>query len=173
MRRLFLHSHWAQYIFANTKHLYNICTMSAQRLRFCSNLYKCYANVLRLLGIWPVYWDEAFQHAPPSSLIGASNPRLIADVVTCADMSTYNVIPHLQLSDGLRIANSLSSWSIVNKLRDCWRHSPSLINIIIHVINTLLLRVWYACVAKAWAPLYKISILGWTRWWYLGTVNSK
>ena len=35
---------------ANIEHLHNIYTMSAQRLRRRPTLYKCYANVLYLLG---------------------------------------------------------------------------------------------------------------------------
>ena len=44
---------------AKTKHLYNIYTTSAQRLR--PTLYKCYTNVLCLLGWWiQELWNFVF-----------------------------------------------------------------------------------------------------------------
>ena len=43
----------------NTKHLYNIYTTSANVFDFGSTLYKCYANVLCLLGNSPAYsWSS-------------------------------------------------------------------------------------------------------------------
>ena len=45
---------------ANTKYLYNICTMLDQRRRRVPTLYKCYTNVLCLLGCQPHGSGSAF-----------------------------------------------------------------------------------------------------------------
>ena len=42
-------------------HLYNMYTTSAQRLRRCPTLYKCYTNVLCLLGCTIAALMEAFR----------------------------------------------------------------------------------------------------------------
>ena len=40
---------------ANTKHLYNICKILVQRRNVGPTLYKCYTNVLRLLGLGDLF----------------------------------------------------------------------------------------------------------------------
>ena len=64
-RLLYMDGH---YIPANTKHLYNICTTSSQRLRRWADvvqmLYKCFTNVLCLPGYWSsVLWNTTY-YAP-------------------------------------------------------------------------------------------------------------
>ena len=57
-----------------TKHLYNICTTSAQRHRRWSNIVQCYTNVLCLLGCSFVLLSAAYV----KNLHGQEMPRYLA-----------------------------------------------------------------------------------------------
>ena len=113
----------------NTKHLYNIYTMSDQRLRRWVDVYKCYTNILCLLGyailvcvsveegrrsVLPIQQKQNFKEWGAMAKINYSSGYAQPQQNVCTYNNNY-ILVYKEMSQALKFFKGNSVWYLFMK----------------------------------------------------------